>query len=136
MSEQQIYSQHTVVPKHKMPCIVCGKLYSSKHFLQKHIMRHSLCPVEPPALPQNKCGYCGLQFVNSRIYIEHMAEVSKNLHRIKSDNPPENLKRINTGDPAEEAPSKVPKLEGEEDAMEIDNNVMNAMEIDNNVINV
>ncbi len=126
MCEQQIYSQHSVVPKQKMPCIVCGKLYSSKHFLQKHIMGHRLCPVEPPVLPQNKCGYCNLQFCNARIYIEHMAEVSKNLKRIKTD--------ILT----EEAPSKIPKLEGEEDAMEIDKleGEEDAMEIENNVVNV
>jgi hypothetical protein len=88
-------------------------------------MLHRLCPVEPPVLPQNQCGYCGLQFGNSRIYIEHMVEVSKNLKRIKIDK-------------IEEAPTKIPKLE--EDAMEIDNVAMmlentapleeDAMEID------
>ena len=116
MCEQQnfIDSQQSFIPKQNMSCIVCGKLYSSKHFLQKHIMLHRLCPVEPPVLPQNQCGYCGLQFGNSRIYIEHMVEVSKNLKRIKTDKAATLL-------------AKVPKLEEEEEdvsSMETDNNIV------------
>jgi DNA-directed RNA polymerase subunit M/transcription elongation factor TFIIS len=124
MSEQQnlIHSeQQIVVPKQKMSCIVCGKLYSSKHFLQKHIMLHRLCPVQlPPATEKTvqSCGYCGSEFGNARIYIEHMTEVAKNLKRIKTSNIGEEpgakiLKE-------EDATKTDPKLE-EENEMDFEN---------------
>ena len=109
MCEQQAF-----LKKQKMSCIVCGKLYSSKHFLQKHILIHKLCPVvEQTVMPETTCGYCGTQFgANSRVYIEHMTQVAKNLKRLKTTN-------------TEEAAAPLAKLSKlEEEDMEIENNVV------------
>jgi hypothetical protein len=97
-------SQHqdsdTVVPsqqppqihekKQKLPCIVCGKLYNSKYFLHKHTLLHRLCPAEPSLNPltNGKCGYCGEEFDNSKIYIEHMPKVAKKVKTESSAPPP------------------------------------------------
>lgn len=75
-------STTAVKPKQAMACIVCGKTYSSGHFLRKHMAVHKLCPVADAN--QFSCGYCGVQFDNSSTYIDHMSKVAQNLRDAKS----------------------------------------------------
>ena len=67
--------------KVKMPCIVCGKLYNSTYFYHKHIALHRLCPVE--TVSHTTCGYCGKQFENATVYIDHMSIVARNVKNAK-----------------------------------------------------
>ena len=67
--------------KERTACIVCGKLYCSEFFLQRHLATHKLCPKVKIFM---ECGYCGTQFYTHETYMAHMEHVVENLRDIKN----------------------------------------------------
>ena len=82
--------------KNKTPCIVCGKLYCSEFFLQRHLALHKLCPKVEVFM---KCGYCGTQFNTSETYMAHMGKVVERIEVIKNAAKRQHLEEDDTVEP-------------------------------------